>query len=114
MSCIFCQIVAGEIPAERVHEDELTLAFADIQPQAPTHLLVIPKRHQASLEELDDPALGGALLAAARTVARQAGLDGGWRLIVNTGSDGGQEVDHLHLHVLGGRPLGRMLAAAGS
>jgi histidine triad (HIT) family protein len=113
MDCIFCQIVAGEIPSERVHEDDQTLVFADIQPQAPTHLLVIPKRHVPSLDELDDPALGGALFSTARTVAARAGLEEGWRLIVNTGGHGGQEVDHLHLHVLGGRPLGRMLAAVG-
>jgi histidine triad (HIT) family protein len=109
MSCIFCRIVAGELPSERVFEDEHLIVFADINPQAPTHLLVVPRRHLVSLEELDDPALGGALLAAARRVALEAGLERGWRLIVNTGDEGGQEVPHLHLHVLGGRPLGRML-----
>ena len=113
MDCIFCKIVAGEIPAEKVHEDEHTLAFADIRPQAPTHVLVVPRRHVASLAELDDPALGGALLATVRRVAAEAGLERGWRLIANTGPEGGQEVDHLHLHVLGGRPLGRMLPSAG-
>jgi len=109
MPCIFCKIVAGEIPAERVHETDEVLVFQDIAAQAPVHLLVVPKRHVASLSELDDPALGGALLAAAAQVAHRAGLDRGWRLIANTGEDGGQEVFHLHLHVLGGRPLGRML-----
>lgn len=113
MDCTFCKIAAGEIPAERVLEDEDVIVFADIRPQAPTHLLVVPRRHVASLDELDDPALGGALLAAARRAATAAGLARGWRLIVNTGAHGGQEVDHLHLHVLGGRPLGRMLAKAG-
>lgn len=109
MACIFCRIVAGEIPSQRVLEDEHVLAFTDIQPQAPTHVLVVPRRHVASLHELDDPELGGALLAAAARVAREAGLEEGWRLIANTRAHGGQEVDHLHLHVLGGRPLGPML-----
>ncbi len=112
MDCVFCKIVAGETPSERVHEDEHVIVFPDIRPQAPTHLLVVPRRHVPSLFELDDPELGWALLAAARRVATEAGLQPGWRLIANTGEHGGQEVDHLHLHVLGGRPLGRMLSAA--
>ena len=111
MDCIFCQIVAGAIPSKPVLEDELVLAFPDVRPQAPTHVLVVPKRHVASLWELDDPELAGALLGAAARVAREAGLERGFRVIANTRSDGGQEVEHLHLHVLGGRPLGRMLAA---
>jgi histidine triad (HIT) family protein len=110
MSCIFCRIVAGEIPCSKVLEDEHVLAFADVQPQAPTHVLVVPRRHVPSLHELDDPALAGALLAAAARVARTAGLEEGWRLIANTRAHGGQEVDHLHLHVVGGHPLGPMLA----
>ena len=107
--CLFCKLVAGEIPSDRVHEDEHTLAFRDIAPQAPTHVLVIPKLHVASLWELDDPALAGAVLHAAAAVARAEALEAGWRLIANTREHGGQEVGHLHLHVLGGRPLGRML-----
>jgi histidine triad (HIT) family protein len=110
MSCIFCRIVAGEIPCSKVLEDEHVLAFADVQPQAPTHVLVVPRRHVPSLHELDDPALAGALLAAAARVARTAGLEEGWRLIANTRAHGGQEVDHLHLHVVGGHPLCPMLA----
>jgi histidine triad (HIT) family protein len=110
MTCIFCRIVAGEVPAERVHEDERVIAFRDIHPQAPVHLLVVPKAHVGSLAELDDPELAGALLLAAARVARDAGLARGYRLIANTGAEGGQEVPHLHLHVVGGRPLGRMLA----
>lgn len=110
MSCIFCRIVAGELPATRVHEDADVLAFRDIAPQAPTHVLVVPKLHLASLDELEDERLGGALLHAARLVARAERLERGWRLIANAREHGGQEVDHLHLHVLGGRPLGRMLA----
>jgi histidine triad (HIT) family protein len=110
MSCIFCRIVAGEIPAVRVHEDADVLAFRDIRPQAPTHVLVISKAHLASLHELEDASLAGALLRAAVEVARKEKLEQGWRLIANTREHGGQEVEHVHLHVLGGRPLGRMLS----
>ena len=109
MDCIFCKIVAGEIPSDRVLETDSVIAFRDIQAQAPTHLLVIPRRHVDSLWELQDEALAGELLSAAARVAREAGLERGWRLIANTRGEGGQEVDHLHLHVVGGRPLGRML-----
>ena len=112
MSCVFCRIAAGELPAERLFEDEHVIAFRDIRPQAPTHVLVIPRRHLASLDELEDPGLAGALLHAAARVAREQNLAQGWRLIANTGAHGGQEVAHLHLHVLGGRALGRMLAPA--
>lgn len=110
MSCVFCRIVAGELPAARLHEDEHVLVFRDVRPQAPTHLLVVPKRHLDSLDQLEDAGLAGALLSAAARAARSEGLAQGWRLIANTGAHGGQEVPHLHLHVLGGRPLGRMLA----
>jgi histidine triad (HIT) family protein len=110
LSCIFCRIVAGELAASRVHEDADVLAFRDIHPQAPTHVLVVPKLHLASLHELVDPRLAGALLQAAAEVARKERLEQGWRLIANTREHGGQEVGHLHLHVLGGRPLGRMLS----
>ena len=110
MSCVFCRIAAGELPASRVYEDDDVLAFRDLHPQAPTHVLVVPKAHVGSLHELEDPRLAGALLQAAAHVARAAGLEQGWRLISNTGAHGGQEVPHLHLHVLGGRTLGRMLA----
>jgi len=109
MSCIFCMIVAGEVPSERVYEDDWVLGIRDVAPQAPTHVLVLPKVHVASMLEMRDEVLAGKLLFAASEVARGEGLESGWRLITNTGSDGGQEVDHLHLHVLGGRPLGRML-----
>ena len=109
MDCIFCKIGAGEVPAERVLETEEVLVFRDIQPQAPTHLLVIPKLHVDSLHELEDARLAGALLVAASRAAREAGLDEGWRLIANTRGHGGQEVAHLHFHVVGGHRLGAML-----
>lgn len=112
MSCVFCRLAAGELPATRVFEDADVLAFRDIHPQAPSHVLVIPKAHVTSLHELDDPRLAGALLQAAAHVARAEKLEQGWRLISNTRAHGGQEVEHLHLHVLGGRPLGHMLAPA--
>jgi histidine triad (HIT) family protein len=105
--CLFCRIVAGTIPAQRLHEDEHTLAFADIHPQAPKHLLIIPKQHVTSMAqatEADTPVLGH-LMAVAAELARSQGLDGGYRVVVNTGADGGQTVDHLHLHLLGGRHM---------
>ncbi len=109
MDCVFCRIVSGALPAEVVREDAATVAFRDIRPQAPTHVIVVPRVHVGSLHELADPELAGALLLAAAEVARAEGLDRGWRLIANTGADGGQEVQHLHLHVVGGARLGRML-----
>ena len=110
MSCLFCRIARGEIPSDRVFEDDLVVAIRDIRPQAPTHALVLPRAHVESLWELEDEALAGRLLSAAAEVARREGLEQGWRLIANTRAHGGQEVMHLHLHVLGGRPLGRMLS----
>ena len=105
--CLFCKIVAGDIPAKRVFEDELCLAFPDINPQAPTHLLVIPKEHMPSQAQTttEDKALLGHLMATAADLARMEGLDGGYRVVVNTGDDGGQTVHHLHLHLLGGRHM---------
>ncbi|MEY2745772.1 MAG: hypothetical protein RL112_814 [Planctomycetota bacterium] len=113
-NCIFCRIAKGELPAARVHEDEQCVVIRDIRPQAPVHLLVLPRTHVQSLWELEDEALAGRLLSVAARVARQEGLEKGWRLIANTRDHGGQEVAHLHLHVLGGRPLGRMLPSAGT
>lgn len=105
MSCIFCKIVAGEIPSTPVYQDELTYAFADIHPKAPVHVLVVPREHMVSLDEGDESkrALMGHLLWAAAHIARGQGLRNGYRVVVNTGPDGGQTVDHLHLHLLGGR-----------
>jgi len=106
--CLFCRIVAGEIPATRVAESEHALAFRDIHPQAPTHVLVIPKAHAAaSAAELgpSHAAMLGDLFALAAKVARDEKLDGGWRLVTNVGDDAGQTVHHLHLHLLGGRAM---------
>jgi histidine triad (HIT) family protein len=105
--CLFCKIVEGKIPAKRVVEDELCLCFADINPQAPTHLLLVPKEHIASTAyaEGEHTALLGHLVAMAAQVARTAGLEHGYRIVINTGPDGGQTVDHLHLHLLGGRHM---------
>jgi histidine triad (HIT) family protein len=111
--CLFCRIVAGEIPATVVADTADVLAFRDIRPQAPTHVLVIPKTHHANAAALAaaDPELAGRLLAVCGEVARAEGIaDSGYRLLFNTGPDGGQDVFHVHAHVLGGRPLGPMLA----
>src|SRR5882762_9915703 len=102
--CLFCKIAAGEIPATIVRRQDGLLAFTDINPQAPTHLLVIPTEHIRSLNEAKDPALLGAMLAFARDLARDAGIsEPGYRVVVNTNAAGGQTVFHLHLHLLGGR-----------
>jgi histidine triad (HIT) family protein len=108
MSCVFCGIVAGDIPATVVHETERTVAFRDLNPAAPTHVLVIPRDHYADVAALADadPTYAGEVLAAAAAVAKQEGLVGGYRLVTNTGDDAGQTVHHLHVHVLGGRSLG--------
>jgi histidine triad (HIT) family protein len=105
--CLFCKIVDGSIPAKRVYEDDLCLSFADIHPQAPTHLLIIPKQHIRSLAaaEKEHVPLLGHLLSTATDLARTERLDGGYRVVLNTGADGGQTVDHLHLHLLGGRAM---------
>lgn len=106
--CLFCRISAGEIPADIVHEDEFVVAFRDIDPKAPVHVLVIPRSHYANARELAlaDPALAGALVGAATNVAHAEGLEGsGYRLVLNTGEGAGQSVFHVHAHVLGGRDL---------
>ena len=108
--CLFCRIVAGEVPADVVAETDRTLAFRDVAPQAPTHVLVVPREHHADVAACAeaDPGLLGELLVAAAGVARAEGLTGGYRLLTNTGPDAGQTVHHLHVHVLGGRPLGSL------
>ena len=106
--CIFCKIVAGDIPSDRVHEDEDCIAFRDINPQAPTHILVIPREHVVGMGDLGaaDEGLLGRLLQVASQVAEDEGLtDPGYRVAINWGPDGGMEVPHLHLHVLGGRRM---------
>jgi histidine triad (HIT) family protein len=104
---IFAKIIDRTIPANIVHEDDLCLAFHDISPQAPVHVLVIPKKPIVSLAHTsgEDADLLGHLLHTATNVARTLSLDAGYRVVINTGRDGGQSVDHLHLHLLGGRPL---------
>jgi histidine triad (HIT) family protein len=106
--CLFCKIVAKTIPAKVVHEDDQTLAFDDIHPQSPMHTLVIPKRHVASVQDLGeaDQALLARLLLTCTKVAKDKGVaDSGFRLVANTGRDGGQTVFHLHFHVMGGRHM---------
>jgi histidine triad (HIT) family protein len=107
MPCLFCKIIAGEIPSKKVFEDDLTYAFRDINPQAPTHILVVPRKHIASLAESEaaDENLIGYLHLAAAKIAGSEGLSKGFRTVINTGSDGGQTVDHLHVHLLGGRAM---------
>ncbi len=107
MSCLFCKIVEGAIPSTPVYQDGLCYAFADIHPQAPVHVLVVPREHIPSLIETDESHQGllGHLLRAAAEIARSKGLGDGYRIVVNTGNDGGQTVDHLHLHLLGGRAM---------
>ncbi len=113
VSTIFSKIISKEIPADIVYEDELALAFRDIAPQAPTHILIIPKREIATandVAESDEAALGRLFLVAARIAKDEGIAESGYRLIVNCNAHGGQEVFHLHMHLLGGRALGPMLA----
>jgi len=106
--CIFCQIVGRAIPAKKLYEDDQVISFDDLNPQAPVHVLVIPKRHLVSLDDTQDSdsALLGQLLIVCAKMARERGIvDGGYRVVANTGREAGQSVFHLHLHVLGGRPF---------
>ena len=106
-SCLFCRIVRGEIPARLVAETPECVAFRDINPQAPTHVLVVPREHVASVNETTDAALVGRLSLLAAEIARSEGIaESGYRTVINTGPDAGQTVHHIHLHLLGGRPLG--------
>ncbi|MGA7107967.1 MAG: histidine triad nucleotide-binding protein [Terracidiphilus sp.] len=107
MSCLFCKILDGTIPSAAVYQDDKCYAFADIHPQAPVHLLIVPREHLVSLAEAGEehPALLGHLLWVTARLAREKGLAKGYRIVVNTGENGGQTVDHLHLHLLGGRPM---------
>jgi histidine triad (HIT) family protein len=108
-NCLFCRIIAGDIPSKKVYEDELAFAFHDINPQAPTHVLIIPKKHIASLNEAsqDDQALLGHLTLVTSKLADQLGVvAGGYRSVINTGAGAGQSVWHIHVHLLGGRVMG--------
>ena len=107
-NCLFCKIVRNEIPSTKVYEDDKVLAFNDIDPKAPIHILIIPKKHIASVAALEDEdcELAAHIIRTARQLAAAKGLDNGFRLVVNTGRDGGQTVNHLHFHLLGGRAFG--------
>lgn len=105
--CLFCKIIAGEIPSTKVYEDELVFAFRDIAPQAPTHILVIPKAHIASVAEVDaeNSAVISRIFEVIAKIAKDEGLSGGYRVVSNCGDDAGQTVHHLHFHILGGKKL---------
>jgi histidine triad (HIT) family protein len=108
-TCLFCKIEAGEIPSDRMYEDEQVIVFRDVNPRAPTHVLAIPRRHVPSIHALtesrEDSALLAALFAALRKVAAEGGLEDGYRVVTNVGPAAGQSVPHLHLHLLGGRSM---------
>ncbi|MHC9511524.1 histidine triad nucleotide-binding protein [Kangiella sp. M94] len=106
--CLFCKIIAGDIPSDKVYEDDKILVFKDIAPKTPTHLLMIPKQHIASLAEVteQDADIMGYMMTKVPQIAKEADLDSGFRTVINTGDDGGQEVYHIHIHILGG--AGRM------
>jgi histidine triad (HIT) family protein len=105
-SCIFCRIARGEIPAQMVMNNKDIAAFKDLNPQAPVHILIIPKKHIRSLDDAADTELLGRMLSLAAAIARQEKIARtGYRTVINTGADGGQSVDHLHIHLLGGRPM---------
>jgi len=104
--CLFCKIIAGEIPCNKVYEDDHVLAFHDIHPKAPTHVLLIPKQHIATLADCDDPALLGLLMDRVKYIADdELALSAGYRVVINVREGGGQEVFHLHAHILGGKKL---------
>jgi histidine triad (HIT) family protein len=107
MDCVFCNIVAGKIPSDIVFQDDEVMAFRDIHPKAPTHLLIIPRKHIVSLAELTptEMPLAARMIETANELARQEGVSSGYRLVINTGKSAGQVVMHLHMHLLGGRPL---------
>ncbi|MBI4483100.1 MAG: histidine triad nucleotide-binding protein [Acidobacteria bacterium] len=108
MACLFCNIIQGKSPGRKVHEDDLAYAFEDIHPQAPTHILVCPKKHIASLNDIqpDDTELLGHLFQVCKKIAQERGIAGpGYRVVANTNRGAGQSVCHIHLHLLGGRPL---------
>ena len=108
MDCLFCKIIAGDIPSAKVYEDDKVYAFRDIEPQAPVHILIIPKEHIASANELteENASIVGHIFSVAAKIAKEEGIaEGGYRIVNNCGQDGGQTVGHLHFHMLGGRSL---------
>ena len=105
MDCIFCKIVSGEIPSKVVYENENVLAFNDIDPQAPIHIVVIPKKHFANILELNDSSILSAIFESIKKIAAEQKMKDGFRIVCNTGSQGGQTVEHLHFHILSGRNL---------
>ena len=111
-NCLFCKIIAGDIPSTKVYEDELVLAFRDIAPQAPTHILVIPKAHIASVAEIssDNSSVVAHIFEVIPAIAKAEGLDSGYRVVSNCGDDAGQTVHHLHFHILGGKKLALEMA----
>ena len=110
MDCLFCRIIAGEIPSTKVYEDDAVYAFRDINPQAPVHVLVLPKKHMANILEADGETMA-RLTQAIQTIARQEGIDkDGFRIVSNCGKNGAQSVNHLHIHLLGGAQLGERMA----
>ncbi len=112
MNCLFCKIIAGEIPSTKVYEDDRVLAFRDIAPQAPTHILVIPKSHIGSVAELNGENSGvvAHIFEVIPKIAREEGLENGYRVVSNCGADAGQTVHHLHFHILGGKELNITMA----
>lgn len=116
MDCIFCKIVEGDIPAQKVYEDEQIIAFHDIRPAAPVHLLIIPKKHIATLNDIsqEDQKVLGRIIMVASQLAREHGIaESGFRVVNNCGKDGGQEVYHIHFHVMGGSRLGPLFSQSG-
>ncbi len=111
-NCLFCRIIAGDIPSTKVYEDNTVLAFRDIAPQAPTHILVIPKAHIASVSEVnaENSSVVAHIFEVIAQIARQEGLEGGYRVVSNCGDHAGQTVHHLHFHILGGKPLSLQMA----
>lgn len=107
MDCIFCKIASGEIPSTRVYEDDLCVAFKDLEPQAPVHILIIPREHIASAAEItqENSSIVAHIFEVAAKLAKENKLEKGWRIVSNVGEDGGQSVKHMHFHLLGGRPM---------
>lgn len=112
MVCIFCKIIAGDIPSQKIYETDNIIVIKDINPHAPVHDLIIPKKHVASLNELEEPEIASEMLLVVKKIAEMEKIAGsGYRLIANTGKNGGQLIDHLHFHVLGGKDLGPKLVS---